>query len=248
MNVLNTHLTKKNTFNIMRRNLILGFVFASFSLCLTAQGKFDLHVGGSFATGDFKSNDSETGGAASTGLEIGLKYLFPLSACDGLSLTGGIDWHYNGVNQIVKDELRLLATASGYTNLSVDYFSYINVPVLVGLNYELPINKTLGVFGDAGMGFNYSKVTDLTMRFSYEGINAKTLESFDPKFKMAFQVGGGLSILKQYTIGLHYNMLGSYDYNGKITNSAGGQSQTIDNPSATKVKVNILNLTVGIRY
>ena len=232
----------------MKRNLILVFVLVSFSLYTKAQGKFDLHVGGSFPTGDFKSVDSETGGGASTGLDIGLKYLYPVSSSDGLSLTGGIDWHYNGINQTIKDDFRAQATASGYTNVSIDYFSYINVPVLVGLNYQLPVNKTFAIFGDAGLGINYSKVTDLTMRFSVQGTNATATETFDSSIKMAFQVGAGLLIQKQYTIGLHYNILGSYAYNGKMTATMSGQSQTSDITPTGKISVNILDLTVGILF
>ena len=232
----------------MKRSFILVLAFVSISLYSKAQGKFDLHVGGSFPMGDFKSKDSETGGGASSGLNIGLKYLYPVSSCDGLSITGGIDWHYNGINQSIKDDLRALVTSAGYTNLSLDYFSYINVPVLVGLNYQIPVNKTFGIFGDAGLGINYSKVTDLNMRFSFQGTNATVTETFDPSIKMAFQVGAGLLIQKQYTIGLHYNILGSYAYNGKMTATMSGQSQTSDITPTGKISVNILDLTVGILF
>ena len=233
----------------MNKNLILVFVFFSITILSKAQGTFGLHVGASFPMGDFADDKSDNSGSAGTGLNVGLKYFYPVSTCKGLSLTAGIDWLDNGLNQNTLDNLKnqINTNTLGITGLSISTFDYINIPVLVGFNYNYPVDKTLSLFGDAALGINYSKITDFSILFKYQGTQVKSTQLFTPKTNLAFQFGGGLLILNSYTIGLHYNMLGTYAFKGKVTTVAAGQSQT-ENSSDTKVKISTLTLAAGIHF
>jgi hypothetical protein len=231
----------------MKQKLILVFVFVSFTLIAKAQGNIGLHVGASFPLGEFAADNSDYSGSAGTGLNVGIKYFYPVSTCKGLSLTAGIDFLDNGLNQNAKDNLKNQTNITGISNISINYSDYINIPLLVGFNYNFPVDKTFTLFGDAALGVNYSTITDLSILFKYQGTQLKSTETFTPLTKLAFQFGGGLLIQNTYTIGLHYNMLGSYSFKTKTTNETSGQSQTI-NGSDADVKINTLTLEVGIRF
>jgi len=233
----------------MKKHLILIILFVSLTLISKAQGNFGLHVGGSFPMSDFADDKSDNSGSAGTGLNVGIKYFYPLSSCKGLSLTAGIDLLDNGLNQNAKDNLKnqINSNTLGITGLTISTIDYINIPVLVGFNYNYPVDKNLSLFGDAGLGINYSKITDLSILFKYQGTQVKSTETFTPKTNLAFQFGGGLLILNNYTVGLHYNLLGTYAFNGKVTTEAAGQSQT-ENSSDMNVKISTLTLAVGIRF
>ena len=231
----------------MKQKLILVFVFVSFTLIAKAQGNIGLHVGASFPLGEFAADNSDYSGSAGTGLNVGIKYFYPVSTCKGLSLTAGIDFLDNGLNQNTKDNLKNQTNIAGVSNISINYSEYINIPLLVGFNYNFPVDKTFTLFGDAALGVNYSTITDLSILFKYQGTQLKSTETFTPLTKLAFQFGGGLLIQNTYTIGLHYNMLGSYAFKTKTTNETSGQSQTI-NGSDADVKINTLTLEVGIRF
>jgi len=231
----------------MNKKFILVFVFISITLMAKAQGNFGLHVGASFPMGDFANDKTDNSGSAGTGLNVGIKYFYPVSSCKGLSLTAGIDWLDNGLNQNAKDNLKSQINTLGVTDISISYVDYINIPVLVGFNYNYQADKFISLFGDAALGINYSTITDLSILFKYQGTQMKSTQTFTPKSNLAFQVGGGLLILNNYTIGLHYNMLGSYAFKGKVIMESAGQSQT-ENASDTNVKISTLTLAVGIRF
>jgi hypothetical protein len=231
----------------MKQNLILVFVFVSLTLIAKAQGNIGLHVGASFPSGEFAADNSDYSGSAGTGLNVGIKYFYPISTCKGLSLTAGIDFLDNGLNQNAKDNLKNQTNITSVSNISINYSDYINIPLLVGFNYNFPVDKTFTLFGDAALGVNYSTITDLSILFKYQGTQLKSTETFTPLTKLAFQFGGGLLIQNTYTIGLHYNMLGSYAFKTKTTNETSGQSQT-SNGSDADVKINTLTLEVGIRF
>ena len=233
----------------MNKHLILVFVFVSLTLISKAQGNFGLHVGASFPMGDFADDKTDNSGSAGTGLNVGIKYFYPVSTCKGLSLTAGIDLFDNGLNQDATDNFKKQINANnlGISDLSISSFDYVNIPVLVGFNYNYPVDKTLSLFGDAALGINYSKITDLSILFKYQGTQVKSTETFTPKTNLAFQFGGGLLIQNTYSIGLHYNMLGSYAFKTKTTNETSGQSQT-SNGSDADVKISTLTLEVGIRF
>ena len=231
----------------MNKNLILVFVFVSITLMVKAQSHFGLHVGASFPMGDFAGEKSDNSGSAGTGLNVGIKYFYPVKSCKGLSLTAGIDLIDNGLNQNSKDNFKNQISTLGVTDISISFIDYINIPVLVGLNYNYQADKIISLFGDAALGINYSAITDLSILFKYQGTQIKSTQTFTPKNNLAFQVGGGFLILNNYTVGLHYNMLGSYAFKGKVKMESAGQSQT-ENASDTNVNISTLSLAVGIRF
>ena len=200
----------------MKRILVLVLVFVGVALFVKAQGKFEIHAGGAFPTSEFASTDVNGGGAAN-GYNVGAKYYYPLSKVDGLSLTLGLDFLNNGINQSAKDMTVKSFEGAGVTNLKIANWDYINVPLLAGLDYKYNVNKSMALFGDIALGVNYSKQTDLIITFDYQSIPVKGTMSLDPLTNIAFQFGGGILIDNQYSIGLHYFGLGNYKYKGPMT-------------------------------
>jgi len=232
----------------MKKALILVFVFVGFTLHLKAEGNFGLHVGASFPTGDFANDNSDNGGGAGTGLNVGIKYFHPLSSYKGLSLTLGVDYLNNGLDQSTKDILKQQTNTAGISDVVIDYTNYINIPVLAGLNFKQPVDHTLAIFADAAIGVNYSNMTDLVITYKYEGTAIRSTLSFTPLTRLAYQFGGGLLINNNYTIGLHYNLLGSYSFKAKATQESSGYSQTSDVTTNADIKINMLTLSLGIRF
>ncbi|MDP4239462.1 MAG: outer membrane beta-barrel protein [Bacteroidota bacterium] len=232
----------------MKKILVLVFVFVGFTLHSRAQGNFELHVGASVPTGDFANDNSNYGGGASTGLNVGIKYFYPLKSHKGLSLTLGVDYLNNGLGQESKDLLKQQAKTSGISDIQINDLDYINVPVLVGLNYKDPVGKAFALFGDAALGVNYSTMTDLVLKATYENTAFKSTTTFTPLTRMAYQIGGGVMICENYIIGLHYNSLGTYSFNGKMTEEALGYKQASATSSNLEVKISMLTLSLGIRF
>ncbi len=231
----------------MKRVLILVFVLISSNMISKAQRNFGLHVGASIPVGDFANDNSDYGGGATTGLNVGVKYFIPLSSHKGLSLTLGVDYLNNGLDQASKDMVKE-QTPSGVSDVVVNYTDYINVPVLMGLNYKIPVTYSFSLFADAAIGFNYSAMTDMVISYKYLGTPIKSTMSFTPLTQLAYQFGVGMMIDNNYTIGLHSNLLGTHSFKAKATQSSSGYSQTSDVPTTMDLKIDMVTLSVGIRF
>ena len=129
----------------MKNLKIIGFVLLSCFLITKTycQGNVSIHFGPSFPVLDFASNeDSEYGGGAAVGLNIGLQYIYPLSE-SGLGLFGGIDFNYNGLKKDIKDDVKELYESLGIYSTDYKFFKYINVPITAGLNYTYQADEKL---------------------------------------------------------------------------------------------------------
>jgi opacity protein-like surface antigen len=247
---------------MMKKTVLLAFAFIWFTTQTNAQNKFEAHVGVSIPSGSFADNAVENSifngsGCATTGLTIGAKYFYTVSNTKGLSLTLGVDILQNGISQDFKDNLQqsmneTLSSLYGSTmgeiykaHSSIKYMNYINVPVIAGLNYKLDVDKKVALFGDAGLGFNFSNITNLVMEVSYAGQSQTAKVKFDPQTKFAIQLGGGILIQDKYSIGLHYNQLGCYKFRGKNIDSNGKSTNIY---AQKELDLNILNLALGIRF
>jgi hypothetical protein len=237
------------------RVIFLSFL-AGISSLLSAQGKFEIHGGVSVPSFEFRQTNTEYGGGAETGVNFGVKYIFPLRSTKGLSFTVGADYLSNGLNQdgktaietVMKTELTLMLQPYSYSNFSINHYSYLNIPVLVGFEYKLPIDKSASLFLNGGLGPNYSKPSDFSVQFNSQGINAKIKESFMSQVGLAYQLGIGVLYQNQYSVQLNYNALGLYKNKGKSTFEANGQSQTQDISEALRVNINTFCATFGIRF
>jgi len=196
---------------------------------------FEAHIGAVFPNGNF--GDEKKGGAA-TGLNLGLKYYHPLKT-PGLSLFLGLDAFYNGLQGDIKDDIE-----DYYGNdVDITHSAYLNIPIMAGVNYSYPLNEKTKVFGEFGLGLNYSKITD----FKAEEDDDYYKESFDASTQLAYTIGGGLFFNDKYSIGLKYNNLGKHKYKVKWEEEIQGYK---DKNSYKTSALSITNIAIvfGIRF
>ena len=226
---------KKLNLNKMKKQSIsFAILIAMFFMTenLYSQGNFSLHAGPSFAISDFGDDDidDDDAGGAGVGLNIGGKYTFKLND-KGLGLYLGADFNYNGLKSSELDDMG--------ADIDITYFKYINVPITAGLNFTFKANDQVSLFGDLGLGADFFKVTNMTM----EADNEELEFNYKLSTQLAYKIGGGLLIQDKYIIGLHYNGLGEHNVKGEMKYD--GDTEDLDD---TKLKVDILTLTFGVRF
>ncbi|MGW8315649.1 MAG: hypothetical protein ACWGNV_08620, partial [Bacteroidales bacterium] len=152
--------------------IILAILFsACYAVNVQSQGNYSVHFGPSFPISEFASDDleDEDAGGATVGLNLGVKYSYPLTE-SGLGLFGGVDLNYNGLKKDVKDDVEELYGLMGITNADIKYYKYINVPITAGLNYTYQADEMIGVFANAGLALNFLKITNMELKASGETV------------------------------------------------------------------------------
>ena len=200
----------------------------------TAQTETYLNFGLSLPTGDFadgEGNDfalfpfngfrSKEGGAG-VGASLGFKFKFP-SKTKGLGVLLSVDGIYNGLNKDVKDYFEEYSDYQGeeWDDFTLRKPRYINVPVLVGLNYCFDANDNLGIYGEAGIGLDARFITsyceEMESSDSDWSREISNTYKFDPAVAFAFQLGAGILINDRFTLGVNLYNLGSAKVEGKCT-------------------------------
>lgn len=230
-----------------------------------SQTDVSIHFGGAFPLGAFGDQkldfdrglfDISWGGEKNTdkagaglGANVGLKLKFNTpSLLQGLGIIATADVFFNPSNSEVKDFMEDVCEAArtgDYSYYDYEYTapSYINIPIMVGMNYQTQVADKVSLFAEAAVGVNIGKTTDLHLFQEIEG----TIEQYDPYYdwydyydcsvesnstwtfetttSLAFQVGAGLMLSDKFSIGLHYYSLGSQKVKGE---SKWDRTQTIE--------------------
>lgn len=238
----------------------------------TAQTQTYLNLGlslptGKFAEGDedgFALMDESREGGAGVGATLGFKFKFPTKA-KGLGVLLSVDGIYNGLNSDVKEAFEDLRDEleDEVQDVTLRKPNYINVPVLLGLNYCYEANDNLGIYGEAGIGLDARFITKFRLELEDSGNDPyygrysekETIKyKYDPAFAFAFQLGAGVLINNKFTIGLNFYNLGSAKVKGKATDkyqeTIGGDSYTESEKENFKFKslsTTMVLLRFGIR-
>ena len=168
------------------------------------------------------SNDNDDAGAG-IGFDVGLKWYFNVGT-PGLGVMLSVDGIYNGPNADLKAAYRE-ATGSTGTDWLSGSFSYkstprfINVPIMLGLNYIYHFNPNLGIYVEAGAGGNMAFTTTMesTGKLNILGIETQqtTTQKYDMGFAFAYQAGIGLEVAKNLVIGCSFYDLGKTQAKGE---------------------------------
>ena len=221
--------------------LLFGMFFFFFLTTNTfSQGSFSTNLGVLIPVSDYASDDiyDEDSGGAGTGLGLGLQYLYPITQ-NGLNLFCGVDLFYNGLKKSVKNDIEdMYNSLLGISNGEYNFFKMINVPISAGLNYTFKSNEKLSVFGNAGITYNFYKITDFVIKAFNETI---TVES-DLSQQFGFKIGGGLLFNDKTSFTINYLGLGKHDLNVSV--SGGGMTEKIDSHQ----KVDMVTITLGIKF
>ena len=202
------------------------------AVSLSGQGAFKFHVGPSFATSDFGDdnvNDDDAGGAG-IGINAGLDYLYPLTD-NGLYLLGGLDISFNPLKGEYKEDIE-----DQFGNADVTFFNYINVPVSAGLYYQFSPSEQVALFGNAGLAFNFLKITN----FKIENENSEVDLSYGLTNNLGVKLGAGLILNGKTTLAVNVYNLGEHDLDIE-REATGQQDRTIDGEQ----KISFVTLTVG---
>ncbi len=225
----------------MKNLKVIAFALLCFCVGTTAysQGDFYFHFGPSVPVSDFASDDmdDDDAGGAAVGLNVGLQYIYPISE-NGLGIFGGIDVNYNGLKKDVKDDVEEIYDDMGLNDYDIKYYKYINVPITAGFNYSHQADEKIGVFANAGLALNFSKITPMEVKSGGETVTTE----MDLANSIGFKIGAGISINQKTTLSIDYLGLGSLDYDGKV--KATGFSQDIDGEG----KVDIVTVTLGFKF
>lgn len=222
-------------------SLILSFCGI---LGLNAQIREEFQIGLAAPSGDFAADDFDNAiyngaGVATNGFYIGYKSLFPLSE-DILYWTFSAGFMRNGLTSSYKDEMNdfIFENFDNYNLVSGRKFSkYINIPILMGLQYETELSSTAKFYCEAGAGLNILKITETAIYGKHC--------FYKSSFKLGYKIGGGVLINDKYTIGVTYLGLGSH------------RVEYDDDPDAKKVynkrfdsslPVSSMNIVFGIRF
>ena len=184
-----------------------------------AQTRGAMSLGASFPMGDFAkfdgmddfalvSHDEDEGGAG-IGFNLGFKWYFNVGV-KGLGVMLSADGLYNGPCADLKTYYRNMETNEGVKYTSTP--KYINIPVMVGLNYIYHFNPNFGLFVEAGAGGNLRLITEMSTLEKKELLlvetKTATTNHYDAAFSFAWQAGIGFEVAKNLVIGCSFYDLG----------------------------------------
>ena len=196
--------------------VILGCSTSTF-----AQNGLTLRAGGNFPVGAFGngenavelalSNPNATFGGAATGFNAGLKY--QLSLVGNFSAFATADFFYNGLKGDIKE-----AWKGDSENITLP--AYMNIPVMVGLNYTILDIASATLWAEAGAGANFRSITKSSAKAALGTIVSGSAETtYNLTTTLVWQAGIGVSLAKTITLGLHYYSFGGADIKGESTSS-----------------------------
>lgn len=185
-----------------------------------AQTRGALFLGASFPMKDFAdfdewddfalASDGDNAGAA-IGFNAGLKWYFNVGV-KGLGVMLSVDGMYNGMNSDAKAYYKEREAALDYlgSNVSISKPAYINVPVMLGLNYIYRVNPNFGIYAEAGAGGNARFITNYQESYTpiIGGKQTATVD-YETTFSFAWQVGAGIEVAKNLVIGCSFYNLGN---------------------------------------
>jgi hypothetical protein len=115
-------------------------------------------------------------------------------------------------------------------DVNLDFGTWLNLPVMTGFKYKLPLSKSIGIYGTVQGGINFSKAP--SRRAAISGRTTVTVQSAvvnrdfsnetveETTFKLArdfgFVLGAGLMINRRIDIGFRYLGLGTPTYEGTL--------------------------------
>lgn len=238
--------------------LSLYFLFFLGILNINAQTKSELQIGfaqplGDFADYDYNDAIGSGSGAASSGFYLGYKSLTPLGSKElHWTISAGI--MYNALNSDYQSDYEdYLKAFDLYTSgLESSFSKYVNIPILVGLQYETVISSNTKLFGEIAIGINYLKLTDMSFSWDYyesgHTYNCDLAMTFKPSIQLGYKIGGGILINDKYSIGISYLGLGSHKLKFKIDSSV--DSETVEGDELRfdqALSISSLNISLGIR-
>lgn len=210
-------------------------MMAMLSGAAMAQGTFTLKLGGGFPMGDFADakadynngdlrwglRDKHTDGGAGLGFNLGFEYNMPVASINGLGVVISVDAFYNGLNEDLNDFFADYKEDldNNFDSWSLKLPSYLNVPVMVGAKYDLPLTSGISLYGAGAVGANLRIVTpyELMREGTYMGSTVTVTDKieFDAAVTFGFRLAAGVTFAEKYSVELGYYNLGAGKVKGE---------------------------------
>lgn len=235
----------------VRRVIACVAVMLGVSTIGFAQSGLSVRVGGSFPVGTFAQGGAgdmalmtptSEFGAAATGVNGGVKY--QLNILGDLGVFASADLFYNGLKKDVVETMK-------GDNENVNLPSYMNIPLMAGVNYTLIELLGASLWAEAGAGVNLRNITASSASAAVGTLVSGSTESdYDFSASVAWQVGVGVSLSK-LSLGVHYYGFGASEISGESTTSAdlggifGGETKPME---FTAGKLNPTMLVARVSY
>lgn len=197
--------------------------------------EFSIHLGGNVPLGfwedeepdrigyadiglPLKSTSYDDGtyyGDADMGFNLGIKVKYNIPKLKGLGLMATADVFFNTSNDFELKEI----DDDDFILHTTEHQCYINVPLMLGVNYNLALGNNFGIWAEAGIGANLRMITDQSYSFEAALSTLGEVEvistwDYQNSIDMAFQVGIGMMIMDKVSLGVHYYNLGNSDVMG----------------------------------
>ena len=199
---------------VVKKAIAFVAIIMGFSAAASAQDGLTVRVGGTFPVGAFGSGESidialsdptsEFGGAA-TGVNAGIKY--QLGILGNLGVFASADVFYNGLKGDLKEDIQKLDDDAKLP-------TYMNIPVMAGVNYELLDIAGACLWVEAGLGVNFRNISSMENDMEILGSEFETGTSYKMATTFAWEAGVGVSVADKVSLGLHYYAFGSSAING----------------------------------
>lgn len=257
---------------IFRSVVVLAVVAILGMNCVIAQTKFSLHIGGSFPLGSYADcqdspNSLQNGdyiiawntktdkAGAALGLNLGAKLRFNLPAIKGLGVIVTTDLFFNPSNKEARDFFEDYMTVTweniGIKKYGINIPKYINIPIMLGVNYEYNVKNNVKIWGEGALGLNIGVITSFKANYSYYDLEFLSEINYDNQHTFAFQLGVGTLLSEQLSIGLHYYNLGSQEVEGlsryTATSDYGAEGDR-GNFALDRINPNMLTLRFGYHF
>ncbi len=154
-------------------------------------------------------NSFTENGGAMFGASIGLKYTYTFQNTSmensGLGIFISADGMWHALDKDVRDLYDLARKTKPM---------YVNVPIMLGVNYTAQFGDVFGIWAEAGLG------ADLFFK-TPEG-TSEQLTKYKTSAEFAFEAGAGILLARTVSLGAHYYWLGNHNVMVKSDSFFGG--------------------------
>ena len=238
-----------------------------------AQGTFTLKLGGGFPMGDFADAKADynngtmrwglqtkhTDGGAGLGFNAGFEYNIPVSTVNGLGVVISVDAFYNGLNEELTDYYADLKEDldNNFDSWSLTLPNYLNIPVMVGAKYDLPLTSGINLYAAGAAGLNMRIVSPYEEKIegTIYGASATYTETieYESAITFGFRLAAGVTFAEKYSVELGYYNLGAGKVKGEYKETIEYTDGTPDDSYKNKftlksVTPTLLTLRLGISF
>lgn len=246
----------------MKRLFLLTITTLLLSNALFAQSNYEVRLGTAIPLHDFSD-------MVTAGVDVGFKYQYTFKV-KGLSAFASVDALWNIQNSDTKDNYKSMRESLAYSydldgkNYIETYNdpTYFNIPILVGVNYCFNFSDKIGVWAEAGIGYNleirtklyYLGETQTEKAIREDWHHYKYTEKYKPASAFAYMTGIGMKF-KKYTLGIRYIGIGKHGMNyyryeeyKKYYNSNKGSFKEAKTLNVDKYSSGALNISLGVCF